>query len=205
MNREDLPSTVTPDTPPEPPRGLMARFRTYFLTGLIVAGPIAITLYLTWWFPSYYRSRMMGIFQSASVISLIVGPPVSAYLLTMHGWLGLQGWQWLFLIEALPAIIMSVVTWVLLTDRPKDARWLRPEQRSWLQQRLDSEQSQRESVHRFELGEMMLKDDKPGPATSYACGIDCSKPAALYPCPDFVGGHPEAFGGITDSQAMGTG
>ena len=57
------------------------------------------------------RSRMMGIFQSASVISLIVGPPVSAYLLTMHGWLGLQGWQWLFLIEALPAIIMSVVTW----------------------------------------------------------------------------------------------
>ena len=127
-----------------------------FLLGLAEAGFYpGIVLYLTWWFPSYYRSRMMGIFQSASVISLIVGPPVSAYLLTMHGWLGLQGWQWLFLIEALPAIIMSVVTWVLLTDRPKDARWLRPEQRSWLQQRLDSEQSQRESVHRFELGETM--------------------------------------------------
>ena len=73
----------------------------------------------------------------------------------MDGWLGLQGWQWLFLVEALPPIIMSIVTWVLLTDRPKDAAWLRPEQRSWLQQRLDSEQSQRESVHRFELGEAM--------------------------------------------------
>jgi len=89
------------------------------------------------------------------VISLIVGPPVSAYLLTLDGWLGMQGWQWLFLIEALPPIIMAVVTWVLLTDRPKDALWLRPEQRSWLQRRLDSEQSQRESVHRFELGETM--------------------------------------------------
>ena len=127
-----------------------------FLLGLAEAGFYpGIVLYLTWWFPSYYRSRMMGIFQSASVISLIVGPPVSAYLLTMDGWLGLQGWQWLFLVEALPAIIMSIVTWFLLTDRPKDALWLRPEQRSWLQQRLDSEQSQREAVHRFEFGEAM--------------------------------------------------
>ena len=127
-----------------------------FVLGLAEAGFYpGIVLYLTWWFPSYYRSRMMGIFQSASVVSLIVGPPVSAWLLTLDGALGLQGWQWLFLIEALPPIIMCVVTWVLLTDRPKDAAWLRPEQRTWLQQRLDSEQSQRESVHRFEFGETM--------------------------------------------------
>ena len=53
MNREDLPSTVTPDAPPDTPPGLMARFRTYFLTGLIVAGPIAITFYLTWWFVNW--------------------------------------------------------------------------------------------------------------------------------------------------------
>jgi MFS transporter, ACS family, tartrate transporter len=127
-----------------------------FLLGLAEAGFYpGIVLYLTWWFPSLYRSRMMGIFQSASVISLIVGPPVSAYLLTMDGLLGLQGWQWLFLVEAVPPIIMCIVTWVLLTDRPIDAKWLRPEQRSWLQQRLDSEQSQRESVHTFGLGETM--------------------------------------------------
>ena len=127
-----------------------------FVLGLAEAGFYpGIVLYLTWWFPSYYRSRMMGIFQSASVVSLIVGPPVSAWLLTLDGALGLQGWQWLFLIEALPPIIMCVVTWMLLTDRPKDAAWLRPEQRTWLQQRLDSEQTQRESVHRFEFGETM--------------------------------------------------
>ena len=72
---------------------------------------------------------MMAFFQSASVISLIIGPPVSAWLLTLDGVFGLQGWQWLFLIEALPPIIMCFVIWFCLTDRPADALWLRPEQR----------------------------------------------------------------------------
>ena len=101
-----------------------------FLLGAAEAGFYpGIVLYLTWWFPSYYRSRMMGIFQSASVISLIVGPIVSSQLLVLDGWLGLAGWQWLFIIEALPPIIMSVVVIVWLTDRPSDALWLRPDQR----------------------------------------------------------------------------
>ncbi len=127
-----------------------------FLLGLAEAGFYpGIVLYMTWWFPSYYRSRMMGIFQSASVVSLIVGPPVSAWLLTLDGLSGLQGWQWLFLIEALPPIVMAVVTWLLLTDHPADAQWLRPEQRMWLQGRLDSEQTQRESVHSYGLGEAL--------------------------------------------------
>ena len=127
-----------------------------FLLGLAEAGFYpGIVLYLTWWFPSYYRSRMMAIFQSASVISLIVGPPVSAWLLTLDGMFGLAGWQWLFLVEALPPLIMCFVTWFLLTDHPKDAKWLRPEQREWLQGRLDSEQQQREAVHRYGLGEAM--------------------------------------------------
>src|ERR1700731_167568 len=66
-----------------------------FVLGLAEAGFYpGIVLYLTWWFPSYYRSRMMGIFQSASVVSLIVGPPVSAWLLTLNGVFGLAGWQW---------------------------------------------------------------------------------------------------------------
>jgi len=98
-----------------------------FLLGIAEAGFYpGIVLYLTWWFPSYYRSRMMAFFQSASVISLIIGPPVSAWLLTLDGMLGLQGWQWLFLIEALPPIIMCFVIWFSLTDRPRDAMWLRP-------------------------------------------------------------------------------
>jgi len=127
-----------------------------FLLGLAEAGFYpGIVLYLTWWFPSFYRARIMAIFQSASVISLIIGPPVSAALLGMDGMHGLQGWQWLFLIEALPPIIMSVATWFLLTDRPHDARWLRPDQRDWLQARIDSEVTQRERVHRFDFWETM--------------------------------------------------
>jgi ACS family tartrate transporter-like MFS transporter len=129
-------------------------FGIRFLLGIAEAGFYpGIVLYLTWWFPSYYRSRMMAFFQSASVISLIIGPPVSAWLLTLDGMLGLQGWQWLFLIEALPPITMCFATWIYLTDRPHDAQWLRPEQRDWLQQRLDSEQTQRDAVHRYKLGE----------------------------------------------------
>jgi ACS family tartrate transporter-like MFS transporter len=128
-----------------------------FALGIAEAGFYpGIVLYLTWWFPSYYRSRMMAFFQSASVISLIIGPPVSAWLLTLDGVFGLQGWQWLFLIEALPPIIMCFFIWFLLTDRPADALWLRPEQRTWLQGRLESEQTQREAVHSYALKEALL-------------------------------------------------
>jgi MFS transporter, ACS family, tartrate transporter len=127
-----------------------------FLLGLAEAGFYpGIVLYLTWWFPSYYRSRMQAIFQAASVISLIIGPPVSAWLLTLDGSFGLAGWQWLFIVEAVPPVVMCFVTWFLLTDHPKDATWLRPEQRDWLQGRLDSEQAQREAVHNYRLGEAM--------------------------------------------------
>ena len=124
------------------------------LLGLAEAGVYpGVVLFLTWWFPSTYRTRMMAVFQTASTLSSVIGPPVSAQLLGMNGILGLMGWQWLFLIEALPAIIMCFVIWFLLTDRPEDAKWLRPEQREWLSRRLAAERAQRESIRRFRLGE----------------------------------------------------
>jgi MFS family permease len=127
-----------------------------FLLGLAEAGFYpGIVLYLTWWFPDAYRSRMQAIFQSASVISLIIGPPVSAWLLTFDRMFGLQGWQWLFLIEAIPPMIMSVVVWFLLTDRPAAAAWLRPDQRKWLSTRIAEEQAQRKAVRNYGLGEAM--------------------------------------------------
>jgi MFS transporter, ACS family, tartrate transporter len=122
------------------------------LLGLAEAGFYpGVLLYLTWWFPSYYRSRMMGLFQSASVISLFIGPPAGGLLLQMHGFAGLHGWQWLYIIEGIPPIIMCFVVYALLTDRPHEANWLSTEQRSWLQNRLDSEQTQREAVRKYSL------------------------------------------------------
>jgi MFS family permease len=124
------------------------------LLGLAEAGFYpGVVLYLTWWFPSFYRSRMMGVFLSAIMLSNIVGPPISGLLLQMDGALGLFGWQWLFLIEALPTIVMAGVFWQLLTDRPADATWLTPEQRTWLTTRLATEQAQREAIHKFSLAE----------------------------------------------------
>jgi MFS family permease len=112
-----------------------------------------VVLYLTWWFPSYYRTRMMALFQTASTLSSVIGPPISAQLLNLNGVMGVMGWQWLFVLEAMPAVIMSVVMWRLLTDRPAQARWLRPDQKTWLVERLDSEQAQREAIRKFSLGE----------------------------------------------------
>jgi ACS family tartrate transporter-like MFS transporter len=127
-----------------------------FALGLAEAGFYpGVVLYLTWWFPSAYRSRMMALFQSASTISLIIGPAVSGQLLRLDGWLGLGGWQWLFLLEALPPIVMAVVYFFLLTDRPENARWLRPEQRDWLNARVASEMAQREAIRHFALGETL--------------------------------------------------
>lgn len=125
-----------------------------FFLGLAEAGMFpGCMLYLLWWFPSYYRSRMMAIFCSAQVFSAVVGGPVGSLLLQLDGWLGLQGWQWLFLIEALPTVIMAWVTWQLLTDKPADAAWLKPDQKAWLIERLASEQAQKEAIRKFSLAE----------------------------------------------------
>jgi ACS family tartrate transporter-like MFS transporter len=125
-----------------------------FILGLAEGGFLpGVVLYLIWWFPAYYRSRMMAIFYSSGVIALIIGPPISGLLLQLNGALGLAGWQWLFVVEALPAVIMSVVTWQLLTERPTEAAWLRPEQRTWLAERVASEQAQREAIRKFSLAE----------------------------------------------------
>ncbi len=110
-----------------------------FLLGMAEAGYFpGVLLYMTWWFPSCYRSRMVGTLLSANLAAQIIGPPIGGLLLQMHGLFGLAGWQWLFLIEALPALILSAVTFCLLTDRPQDAAWLNAEQRGWLTAQLDS-------------------------------------------------------------------
>jgi len=128
-----------------------------FLLGIAEAGFFpGIILYLTWWFPSYYRSRIVGVFMAAIPLSNILGSIVSGFLLDLDGWLGFAGWQWLFLLEAAPAVILGVVFWLCMTDWPSQAHWLAPEQRDWLIARLDAERSQREAIRSYSLKQALL-------------------------------------------------
>jgi D-galactonate transporter len=106
-----------------------------------------IIFYLTLWFPAVYRARIIGWFMAAIPLSSVLGAPVSGMLLTLHGFGGLAGWQWLFILEAAPALVLAVVVWFYLTDRPADATWLQADERAWLKQRLEAEQDQRIAVH----------------------------------------------------------
>src|ERR1700691_2394608 len=108
-----------------------------------------IIFYLTLWFPSEYRARIVGYFMAAIPLSTVIGGPVSGLLLYLEGGLGLAGWQWLFVIEAVPAIILAAVVFFYLTDRPADATWLAPDERAWLAERLTLEERQRLAVHDY--------------------------------------------------------
>jgi len=132
--------------------GPVSFYSVRFLLGIAEAGFFpGIILYLTWWFPSYYRSRIVGVFMAAIPLSNILGSLVSGVLLDLDGWMGIAGWQWLFILEAAPAVVLGVAFWVYMTDWPSEAHWLTAEQRAWLITRLDSERSQREAVRHYSL------------------------------------------------------
>ena len=127
------------------------------LLGVAEAGFFpGIIFFLTLWFPAVYRARIIGYFMAAIPLSTVIGAPVSGLLLGLDGWMGLRGWQWLFILEALPAIVLSVVVFFYLTDRPSDAAWLAPDERAWLVGRLRLEQTKRDTVRHYSVAEALL-------------------------------------------------
>ena len=126
------------------------------LLGIAEAGFFpGIIFYLTLWFPAAYRGRIIGYFMAAIPLSSVIGSPISGQLLNLEGLSGLAGWQWLFIIEALPALLLAVVVFFYLTDRPADAKWLPPEGRAWLARRLDDEHRQRVAAQHFSVLEAL--------------------------------------------------
>jgi len=116
-----------------------------FLLGAAEAGFFpGIILYLSYWFPARHRAGVTALFMAAAPISTALGSPVSAALLEIHGALGLAGWQWMFLVEALPAVVLGVVTVFYMTDRPARARWLPEDERGWLVRAIDAEAAPRD-------------------------------------------------------------
>ena len=127
------------------------------LLGVAEAGFFpGIIFYLTLWFPAEYRARIVGYFMAAIPLSTVIGAPISGLLLSLHGLGGLAGWQWLFILEAVPALILSGVVFFYLTDRPSDADWLAPDERNWLAERLTLERNQREAAHGFTVAQALV-------------------------------------------------
>lgn len=103
------------------------------LLGLAESGFFpGVILYLTYWIPARERARTGALFMMAGPVAILVGAPVSSPLLAMDGLLGLHGWQWLFLVEGLPAVILGLIALMYLTDRPEVAMWLPKDDRDWL-------------------------------------------------------------------------
>jgi sugar phosphate permease len=105
-----------------------------------------VILYLTYWFPREYRARIVGLFTVAIPVSSFLGSPISAALLGVDGWLGLRGWQWMFIVEGAPAVLLGLFCLFVLSDKPSQARWLDSDQKNWLNERLQAESTRGKRV-----------------------------------------------------------
>jgi MFS family permease len=128
-----------------------------FLLGVAEAGFFpGVILYLTYWVPASHRARIIAIFMISIPVSLAVGSPVSAALLEMDGIAGFKGWQWMFLIEGLPTILLAFVVLVALPDRPEHAKWLTPEEKQWLSNTLATETKAAKGMHGASLWRIFI-------------------------------------------------
>ena len=127
-----------------------------FLLGVAEAGFFpGIILYLTYWYPAEYRARFLAAFAIAVPVSTVIGAPVSGLLLGLDGLMGLKGWQWLFIIEGIPSVLLGIVTWFYLTDRPEKAGWLTSEQKAWLAAKLKAETAAKQAASHLTLGQAL--------------------------------------------------
>ena len=124
-----------------------------FLLGVAEAGFFpGMILYFTYWFPSKYRARVIAALFLAVPGANALTAIISSVLLQLDGILALRGWQWLFILEAIPAILLAFAVLALMTDRPARAKWLEPPERDWLEGVLEAERSSKLKAH----GELTL-------------------------------------------------
>jgi MFS transporter, ACS family, tartrate transporter len=119
-----------------------------FLLGAAEAGFFpGMVYYLSHWYPEAQRARAIAGFMTAVPVSGVIGGPLSGTLLSLNGVLGLAGWQWLFLVEGIPAILLGVIVFLYLTDRPDIAHWLSSSEKDWLVSKLAAERNSRSTAH----------------------------------------------------------
>ena len=152
-----------------------------FMLGAAEAGFFpGVILYLTYWYPSVYRAKIVGIFMVAIPVAGMIGSPVSGAVLGMNGLLGLGGWQWIFILEALPAIALGIYAFVGLTDRPEHATWLAQEQREWLAGVLEAERTRAPKVGHTSVWRVMVNKHVLIMALVYSGAAGASTSLALW-------------------------
>ena len=152
-----------------------------FLLGAAEAGFFpGVILYLTYWYPAEYRAKIVGIFMVAIPVAGLVGSPISGAILGMSGVLGLGGWQWIFILEAIPTIVLGIVAFVALSDKPNDARWLTAEQKAWLNAKLEAERRRASRVAPMSVWKVMTNKTVLIMALVYAGAAGASTSLALW-------------------------
>src|SRR5437773_3690558 len=109
-----------------------------------------IIVYLSQWFPNQHRARATATFLIASPIALTIGGPIAGLILKLD-WFHFQGWQWVFIMEGIPAIVLGLLTLVVMTDRPQEAKWLTAEERDWVLKELEVEKIRKAKLGKFTI------------------------------------------------------
>ena len=123
-----------------------------FLLGVAEAGFFpGIILYFTYWFPSHHHARIVSGFLVGLPVAVAIGAPISTGLLGLDGLFGLKGWQVMYIAEAIPTVLIGVLTFFVLTDRPEQAKFLTAEERNWLVTTIAAERRATEAVRKFTL------------------------------------------------------
>jgi len=123
-----------------------------FLLGIAEAGFFpGIILYFTYWFPSHHHARIVSGFLVGLPVAVAIGAPISTALLGLDGLFGLKGWQVMYIAEAIPTVVIGVITFFVLTDKPEQAKFLTAEERNWLVAKIATERRATEAVRKFTL------------------------------------------------------
>ena len=128
-----------------------------FFLGVSEAGFFpGIVLYFTYWFPSYHHARIVSSFLIGLPIAVAAGAPISTAMLSLDGLFGMKGWQIMYIAEAIPTVLIGIVTLFVLTDRPEQATFLTREEKTWLSNKLLSERRAKEAVKKFGILQAMF-------------------------------------------------
>jgi ACS family tartrate transporter-like MFS transporter len=128
-----------------------------FLLGLAEAGFLpGLILYFTYWLPGYHHARVVSGFLVGLPIAVALGSPISTALLSLDGWLGLRGWQVMYLLEGLPTVLIGFVVLFILTDKPAQAKFLTQVEKDWLSRTLDAERLAKEAKGRMSLWQSLI-------------------------------------------------